>query len=366
MDGNKHLFIDNEMDGFIRLGDVPCRVVSDTTIEAADYSKLPLKPDVSVIMMTYNHQQYIGQAIEGVLNQKTTYSLELLIGEDCSTDQTRRIVMDYAARYPETIRVILSRKNIGGHLNALRLESAARGRYLAYCDGDDYWHNSSKIQKQVDFLDNNPDHVLVHARRDSLDEYGNRLISASREKGEWCNGRIYDELLYANFIAACTVCVRADIIRQFGRTHLGTVSYMIGDWPRWLFASRIGKIMFINETMSTYRLSPGSVTRSGPVAELNLKCSQRQIQRDFIAQYGCSDTLSKRIEQNRNEQILKLAIHTGKIKIFLKELLWGIRYNTRQMIKPRNLAHITLFLFGLHAVFRRSFERFDHFSAGTD
>jgi glycosyltransferase involved in cell wall biosynthesis len=366
MKTDSNLPVNNEPDCHGRMGDLPCRIVSETTIEVADDSKLPPQPDVSVIMMTYNHQQYIAQAIEGVLNQNTTYSVELLIGEDCSTDQTRRIVLEYAAKHPETIRAVLSRKNIGGHLNALRLESAARGRYLAYCDGDDYWHNSSKIQKQVDFLQKNPDHVLVHARRDSLDQNGNRLVSTGREKGEWCNGWIYDELLYANFIAACTVCVRADIIREFGRTHLGSISYLTGDWPRWLYAARIGKIMFFNETMSTYRLSPGSVTRSGPVAKLNMKCSQRQIQRDFIALYGCSNTLLRRIEQSRNEQILKLAIHAGRTKIFLQELLWGIRYNTKQVIRPRNLIHIMLFLLGLHGLFRRSFVRFGHASAGME
>src|ERR1700690_2758382 len=110
------------------------------------------EPLVSVKMITYNHAPYITRAIEGVLQQKTTFPFELIIGEDCSTDGTREIVFAYQKKYPDIIRVITSDKNVGMNINGLRTIKAGKGKYIALCEGDDYWHNPEKLQKKVDFL----------------------------------------------------------------------------------------------------------------------------------------------------------------------------------------------------------------------
>lgn len=115
---------------------------------------------VSICCLTYNHERYIAQAIEGFVMQKTNFPFEIIIGEDCSTDSTRRILDDYALRYPDQIRLITSASNVGANINAVRVFKAAGAKYIAVCDGDDYWTDPLKLQKQIDFLEQNEDYVM--------------------------------------------------------------------------------------------------------------------------------------------------------------------------------------------------------------
>jgi glycosyltransferase involved in cell wall biosynthesis len=120
-----------------------------------------MKALVSVCMLTYNHENYIKQAIESVLNQKTDFNIELVIGEDNSTDATRIICEKYADRYPHLIKLQPCQgKNIGPHYNFIRTFEACTGKYIAMLEGDDFWTDELKIQKQIEFLENNPDYAL--------------------------------------------------------------------------------------------------------------------------------------------------------------------------------------------------------------
>ena len=107
------------------------------------------RPTVSVAVITYNHEKFIGQAIESVLMQETAFVVELVIGEDCSTDGTRRIVQAYAEKYPNVIRALLPEKNLGMARNYDAVWQACRGKYIAWLEGDDYWRTPQKLQKQV-------------------------------------------------------------------------------------------------------------------------------------------------------------------------------------------------------------------------
>ena len=129
-------------------------------------------PLVSVRMSTYNHEKFIAQAIEGVLMQKTNFLFELIIGEDCSTDRTREIVVDYANRYPEIIKPILHEKNVGSKLNGRACKAACRGKYIAICEGDDYWIDPLKLQKQVDFMESHPECSFCFTRCQRVNERG--------------------------------------------------------------------------------------------------------------------------------------------------------------------------------------------------
>src|SRR3954469_6898978 len=115
---------------------------------------------VSIIIVTYNHDKYVIQALESILAQKTTFPFEILISEDCSTDKTREIVMQYAERNPERIRLFLSECNINTNFVVSRAIAAARGDYLALLDGDDFWISEAKLQQQAEFLDQRPEFSL--------------------------------------------------------------------------------------------------------------------------------------------------------------------------------------------------------------
>jgi glycosyltransferase involved in cell wall biosynthesis len=117
-------------------------------------------PLVSITCITYNHEKYIAQAIDGFLMQETSFPYEIIIGEDCSTDNTREIIKRYCRQYPGLIKLVTSDSNVGARRNGIRIRNEAKGKYIAVCEGDDYWTDPHKLQKQVDFLEAHPDHVL--------------------------------------------------------------------------------------------------------------------------------------------------------------------------------------------------------------
>lgn len=123
-----------------------------------------MEPLLSVVTITYNHEPYIAKCIEGVLMQKVNFPIEFIIAEDCSTDGTRAICEKYATKHPKLIRLITSETNIGYNPNELRAMKAAKGKYIAYCEGDDYWTDPMKLQKQVDFLETNPNYSICFHR----------------------------------------------------------------------------------------------------------------------------------------------------------------------------------------------------------
>lgn len=117
--------------------------------------------DVSVYVLTYYHEDYISQAIESILKQKTHYHFEIVISDDCSKDHTRDIVNKYCEKYPGIIRAIFNQKNIGIPKNMFQARCACKGRYIVVLSGDDYWINESKIELQASFLDTHPEYVAV-------------------------------------------------------------------------------------------------------------------------------------------------------------------------------------------------------------
>lgn len=130
------------------------------------------QPMVSIGMATYNHEKYIAKAIESVLMQEVNFSYELVIGEDCSTDHTRDIVIEYQKKYPDVIRLILHDENVGMQKNSDCLRRACKGKYRANLEGDDYWLPIDKLQTQVDFLENNPDFIAIGGDFLCINDYG--------------------------------------------------------------------------------------------------------------------------------------------------------------------------------------------------
>lgn len=119
---------------------------------------------VSICCITYNHEPYLRQALDSFLMQKTSFAYEIVLAEDCSTDGTRKICEEYATKYPDMVRYLPSEKNVGGVENERRAIEAAKGEYIALCEGDDYWTDPQKLQKQVEFLDAHPDYSVTWTR----------------------------------------------------------------------------------------------------------------------------------------------------------------------------------------------------------
>jgi hypothetical protein len=218
---------------------------------------------VSVMMITYNHEEYISQAIESVLMQETDFPYELVIGEDCSTDGTRQVVVDYQEKNPEKIRLLLSAQNLGMHENARRTRQACRGEYIAVLEGDDYWTDPHKLQKQVDFLDSHPECAMCfHAVKWVFEEGSRepRVVYPPERKDMY---RLED-LLERNFISTGTTMARSGL--QLNNTPSWACELAMGDWPFFLQCARQGYIGYVDEIMAVYRVHGGGVwSRTDPV-----------------------------------------------------------------------------------------------------
>jgi glycosyltransferase involved in cell wall biosynthesis len=215
---------------------------------------------VSVCMITYNHEAFITQAIEGVLMQRVDFKFELIIGEDCSTDSTRGISEDYANKFPDIIKLLPSERNLGMMPNFIRALNACTGRYIALCEGDDYWTDPYKLQKQVDFLEANPAYGLVHTNYSMLLEENN-MITGKRldNKDNLYNNITFSRLLLGNLIGTLTVCFNKNIFRNFS---LDYTRFEMGDYPIWLEFAYHSKIGFIDDNTGVYRVKGNSVSNN--------------------------------------------------------------------------------------------------------
>jgi glycosyltransferase involved in cell wall biosynthesis len=256
--------------------EIPSQEISDPAV----LSKAPL---VSVNIITYNHEPYIVQAIEGALMQKTNFPYEVLIGEDDSSDGTREICKEYAAKYPDKIRLFLNdRKNViyingqpTGRWNFINLLKKAKGKYIAICEGDDYWTDPYKLQKQVDFLEANPEYGLVHTELDHYYVRSSRYVKNHWKTSSVLNqsGDLYESLLggQGSMIYACTSCFRNELIQDVDRTKLSR--YACGDIPLWLHIAAKAKIGYINESTAVRNVLRFSATQ-GRDFDYNLKFAQ--------------------------------------------------------------------------------------------
>jgi glycosyltransferase involved in cell wall biosynthesis len=214
---------------------------------------------VSVVMITYNHEKFIAQAIESVLAQKVGFDYEIVIGEDCSKDNTRALVMNFQRRYPDRIVPLLRDSNMGAMRNFAETIAACRGEYLAFLEGDDYWTLSDKLQKQVDLLDSRPEVALCCHRVRFLAEQN----PASDESFPSIPPGTYqiDDLLRNNFVMTCSTVLRRSLITSFPKW---IFTLRLADWPFFAIVAAGGGIELMDEIMADYRLHSGSTWSSLP------------------------------------------------------------------------------------------------------
>lgn len=225
------------------------------------------KPLASISCVTYNQEKFIGKAIESFLAQKTNFPFEIIIGEDCSTDATRKIVSGYRDKYPDIIRLITSDENVGPLINGFRTKQQCRGKYIAICDGDDYWIDPLKLQKQVDFLEANPDYIMVYTDIENIDEEGAIIPTTpfyEMQKSKYKSGDIFFDLLQGNFVNNLTVCYRSETLNKFleDKDLTGSKRWYVFDYWYWLQIGKTYKIKFLNEKTAAYRIHESGISRN--------------------------------------------------------------------------------------------------------
>ena len=208
---------------------------------------------VSIFMLTYNQEKFIGQAIESILEQKTDFKYQLVIGEDCSTDNTRVICEKFAKENPVKIKLLPSERNLGLINNFIRTFKECTGKYVAICDGDDYWIDSLKLQKQVNFLENNADYSIVFTAIKFLYPNGTSHEVVWDELKETSN---FDDLILSNFIPSVTALFRNKQGEENFPHWINRFPY--GDWPIYLWTTKNGdKIKYLKECTAVYRKEIG-------------------------------------------------------------------------------------------------------------
>ena len=177
---------------------------------------------LSVGILTYNHKKYVRQCLDSVLMQEMDSDYEIVVGDDCSTDGTQKILKEYASRYPDKFVVLLSEKNEGISMNYKKVLEACKGKYIALCEGDDYWTDTHKLQVQVDFLESHPDYGFVGVYNMLLypdgrveDDPYNYFPEPKRE-GEWeLYGNVFEYAKSGPVTRTVSICFRRSLIEQY-------------------------------------------------------------------------------------------------------------------------------------------------------
>lgn len=207
-------------------------------------------------MITYNHQEFIAKALDSILMQKTNFDYEIVIGEDCSTDKTRDIVIDYRDRYPDKFRLLLNGKNLGMYRNSKQTFESCKGKYIAMLEGDDYWTSPDKLQKQVDFLDNHHECAICFHNVAEIYKDGSRAPHDSLSEARKKEFFTVDDLLRKNFMATPSVMYRNGLVEEIPEWFS---SLKLGDWPLHILHALHGQIGYIDEVMAVHLNHQGGV-----------------------------------------------------------------------------------------------------------
>lgn len=272
-------------------------------------------PLVYTRTMTYNHKDYIRECIEGLLMQKTTFPVRVLIHDDASTDGTAEIVREYEQKYPRLIKAYYQKEN--SHTKPDKFERRATfgtwriGKYEAICEGDDYWHNPLKLQKQVGFLEAHSDFSMCHSEADYKDMVKGRFVQNDHASA----GRRHDQANVAEahvcgdyVVRTCTIVARNEWIKKIAGEHRDEFRrFIAGDMILVFHLSRMGRVYYIEESLATYRRVPGSLTGMEDVSRrLKFIFAASEERLYFCQQYDLSSACLNRVLDTDLKVLLEL------------------------------------------------------------
>lgn len=298
-------------------------------------------PVVTIWCLCYNHESYIRQCLDGFVMQKTNFPFVAIVHDDASTDKSAEIIREYAERYPNIIKPIFETENqySKGTLDHIMQEAckASECKYIALCEGDDYWIDPLKLQKQVDFLETHLEYGMCYTRVKQYDETKKIFID------EWGGpAETFDDLLSKNTIPTLTSVIRANILNDyFAEICPESKGWKLGDYPLWLYTSYSSKVKFINEITGIYRRSANTASHPQSVeGHLNFVLSALSIKHFYMQKKG-------RISKQRiiyDQWCIKLRAYAIYYQwdSFLQCWYSGIYRHPNYLFKP---SHLKYFLF---------------------
>lgn len=236
---------------------------------------------ISIICFTYNQFRYIKQCLDGFLMQKGNFDIEILVHDDCSTDGTKEILEEYANKYSNIIKPFYEKENQYQKSNFIRIlkniYGQCKGKYIAICEGDDYWCDEYKLQKQVDFMESHPDYALCyHPAKMIYEDESHKPIIIGESKHK--NPQPYYNLLKGNYIPANSVMYRTKYLKQELLDYPECI--YPGDWYNHIVVSSHGKIGYLPDVMYVYRWHSQGIshtTSDNPVEEIHLKYGVKEV-----------------------------------------------------------------------------------------
>lgn len=214
-------------------------------------------PFVSVAIVTYNHEKFIEQCIESVFAQKTNFDFDVIVGEDCSTDNTRQVLMMLEQKYPGRLKPIYHQKNVGFMSNSFDYcFPRCKGKYIACIDGDDYWCDDKKLQMQVDALEKDKTAVISFTAVSFWDNTNKTLIENPATPFLKKDRFTFNDILDLNVITTSSVVYKNVFTNGLPP---GITNFKMGDWPIWLFLLLKGDAIFIDKITTVYRIHNSGV-----------------------------------------------------------------------------------------------------------
>lgn len=220
-----------------------------------------MHPLLTISCLTYNHEKFLRQTLDGFVSQKTNFKFEVIIHDDASTDATQDIIKEYQEKYPEIIKPILQTEN--QHSKKISISRTfvfpnVKTKYLAICEGDDYWTDENKLQKQVDFLEANPDYSICFHPVKVIYENNFRPEEIYPEEEIRNSEHDFEKLQRRNFIQTNSVVYRWRFPNGNAAEHIPT-GILPGDWYWHLLHAQVGKIKMLPDVMSVYRKHAGGI-----------------------------------------------------------------------------------------------------------
>lgn len=237
-------------------------------------------PLVSILVVTYNQEAYIAHTLDSLLSQKCPFNYEILIGEDCSTDRTRSICQEYAAKHPDKIRLFLNDENKGLIINYFNLLLKAKGPYLADCGGDDYWIDPHKLRRQIDVLELHPEVFIVGSDWQWLEQRtGHIRPKQLKLEADWYEPQRYGKQAVCDYlnrrhfphVVLSTACFRAEPVKQLLAEHPERFTgneVVCEDLPITLSLLALGPIYMMKEETLVYRVLDRSLSHATSRFEL--------------------------------------------------------------------------------------------------
>jgi glycosyltransferase involved in cell wall biosynthesis len=306
----------------------------------------------------------IAQTIDSIIRQNFNLPYELIIGEDCSNDKTLEICLDYENRFSDKIKVIAHKRNCGLGKNWALLVKEAKGKYIASCDDDDFWHNPDKLRLQFEFLEENHEYGMVHSDYDILNMRNKKVFPShyKRNNIKIITGYITNEI----FTGKSHICVSTSMFRKsLVDKYVPLNDYIehrfnIQDWPTWMILSKYSKIGYIPVSTVTYRVGHFAISNYGSLEKTERKVETDQNMYKIICKHLPDDVEYNELTYNRYKLRILLSAAYKKFNFNkAREYIELINVNQDSTLKIRMAKNRLLFQFYAYFLFmkRKLFQR---------